>query len=561
MKVLLVAPEVRMDSTPTVWPFWAGIFAAIVEKKGGQVGILDLNALRMKFDGSQVPIQVISDEISAEKWDLIGIGGLTTTYGRIKELCSLIKKCSPHSLLISGGGWATYNPDEILQLVPELDLICIGEGEETFSEIYDEMEHGTNDFEKINGLCMRDGKGFKFTAPRALIDDLDTVPFPAVHLFEHEIYFKYSRLLYSVESFNAKRRACVCWERGCPRGCTFCSHNGMSRIDLQNIYGSGDRQKGEKLVRISDEQNDTFQLPARWPTPEYAINSIKALRDELNVDFISIVDENMTSNRKWTEEFCRMYIDQGLSETIKWGTLGDAPSVAVQPSLVKTMIDAGCCYISFGFESASDKVLKQDIQKGQTRAHLQKTIDTIKGTKIQPVTTFMIGNMHETIDDFMETVDFWIQNDAYVDPFICTPYVGSPIFYENKDYVLAQYDERLKLVNDGNAKVDENTVKQWKLQALDKFMKECGNALDYTATISQYFTIPELFSIKRLMYKHDTSRLLQWAHQRYDQTGLDQWKHSKKWKKYCQVCKSVDELSEEILSSYKQSTNFHNSRK
>ena len=363
MKVLFIAPEVRMDSIPTVWPFWAGILAAIVEKKGGQVGILDLNALRMNFDGSQVPIKVISDEISAEKWDLIGIGGLTTTYGRIKELCSLIKKCSPDSLLVSGGGWATYNPDEILQLVPELDLICIGEGEETFSELYDEMEHGTNDFEKINGLCLRDGKGFKFTAPRALIADLNTVPFPAVHLFEHEIYFKYSRLLYSVESFNAKRRACVCWERGCPRGCTFCSHNGMSRIDLQNIYGSGDRRRGEKLVRISDEQNDTFQLPARWPTPEYAINSIKSLRDLLDIDFLSIVDENMTSNRKWTEEFCRMYIDEGLNETIKWGTLGDAPSVAVQPSLVKTMIDAGCCYISFGFESASDKVLDQDIQK------------------------------------------------------------------------------------------------------------------------------------------------------------------------------------------------------
>ena len=198
MKVLFVAPEVRMDSIPTVWPFWAGILAAIVEKKGGQVGILDLNALRMNFDGSQVPIKVISDEISAEKWDLIGIGGLTTTYGRIKELCSLIKKCSPDSLLVSGGGWATYNPDEILQLVPELDLICIGEGEDTFSEIYDEMEHGTSDFEKINGLCLRDKKSYKFTAPRALIADLNTVPFPAVHLFEHEIYFKYSRLLYSV---------------------------------------------------------------------------------------------------------------------------------------------------------------------------------------------------------------------------------------------------------------------------------------------------------------------------------------------------------------------------
>ena len=546
MKVLFIVPEIRLDSTPDNMPFWAGILAAIVQNKGGQVGILDLNALRMKFDGKQVPMKVISDEISAEKWDIVGIGGLTTTYSRIKEICPLIKKCSPDSLLVSGGGWASYNPDEILQLVPELDLICIGEGEETFSEIYDEMEHGTNDFEKINGLCLRDGTGFKFTGPRAFISDLNTVPYPAYDLFELDLYFKYSKALFSVESFNSKRRVSVVWERGCPRGCTFCSHNGMSRIDLQNIYGDGDRISGEKLVRISDKQNDTFQLPARWPTPKYAVDNIKLLQEKYDADFITIVDENMTSNRKWTEEFCDLYIDEGLSETIKWGTLGDAPSVAVQPSLVKTMIDAGCTYISFGFESASDKVLNQDIQKGQTRAHLQKTIDTIKGTKLQPLTTFMIGNEHENIDDLMETVDFWIQNNAEVDPFICTPYVGSPIFYEHKDNILAQYDERLKLVNEGKMAVNEDIVKKWKLEALDNFMKECGDASQYTATISQNFTIPELFAIKRLMYKHDTNRLLQWAHQRYEQTGLEQWTHSEKWKKYCQVCKSID-LSAEML--------------
>tara|TARA_B000000460_G_scaffold149866_1_gene105794 strand:- start:991 stop:2646 length:1656 start_codon:yes stop_codon:yes gene_type:complete len=546
MKVLFIVPEIRLDSTPDNMPFWAGILAAIVENNGGQVGILDLNALRMKYDGRQVPTKVISEEISSEKWDLIGIGGLTTTYSRIKELCPLIKKCSPDSLLISGGGWASYNPDEILQLVPELDLICIGEGEETFSEIYDEMEHGTKDFEKVNGLCLRDGKGCKFTGPRGLISDLNTVPYPAYDLYELDIYFKYSRALYSVESFNAKRRVSVVWERGCPRGCTFCSHNGMSRIDLQNIYGNGDRASGEKLVRISDKQNDTFQLPARWPTPKYAVDNIKLLQEKYDVDFITIVDENMTSNRKWTEEFCGMYIDEGLSETIKWGTLGDAPSVAVQPSLVKTMVDAGCTYISFGFESASDKVLNQDIQKGQTRAHLQKTLDTIKPTKLRPLTTFMIGNAHENIDDLMETLDFWIQNNAEINPFICTPYVGSPIFYEYKDNVLAQYDERLRLVNEGKMAVNEDVVKKWKLEALDQFMKDCGDALQYTATISQYFTIPELFAIKQLMYKHDTNRLLQWAHQRYEQTGLEQWTHSEKWKKYCQVCKSID-VSAEML--------------
>ena len=155
MKVLFVVPEVRLDGTPTIFPFWAGIFASIVEKKGGDVGILDLNALRVNHDGKLVPSDIIEKEIASEKWDIIGIGGLTTTYGRIKQLSSLIRKNSKDSLFIAGGGWSTYNPDEILQLIPELDLICLGEGEEIFSEVYDYVKKGEKDFEKIKGLCIR----------------------------------------------------------------------------------------------------------------------------------------------------------------------------------------------------------------------------------------------------------------------------------------------------------------------------------------------------------------------------------------------------------------------
>ena len=550
MKVLLIVPEIRLDGSPNHFPFWAGILAAIIEQKGGQVGILDLNALRIKYDGIQVPSDVIAKEISSEKWELVGIGGLTTTYARIKQLAPLIRKNAPDALFVSGGGWSSYNPTEILELVPELDLIVIGEGEETFTELYDQVNDDSKDFEKINGLCIRDSTlGYKFTNPRALISDLNTIPYPAYDLMETDIYFRFSSLQMSVFSFNSKRRASTVWERGCPRGCTFCSHNGMSRIDLQNIYGEGDRKKGEKLVRISDKENDTFQLPARWPTPEYAVNNVKLLKEKFNVDFISILDENMTSNLKWTKEFCDLYVKEELDKTVKWGTLGDAPSVAVKPEIISVMKNSGCTYISFGFESASDKVLNQDIQKGQLRSHLQKTIDTLKDVKMTPITTFMIGNMHENINDIMETLDFWIINGAEIDPFICTPYVGSPIFYDNKNYLLGQYDHKLKLVNEGKINVDEKILKQWKLNALDKFMTECGDATEYTATVSQYFTIPELFALKHFMYKHDTRRMLQMAHQRYDQTGLEQWNHSEKWNKYCNVCKSKEELKSEIKIS------------
>ena len=140
MKVLFVVPEIRVDSVPYHFPFWAGILAAIVEKKGGDVGILDLNAVRMDFDNNKISDEMIEEEIAREDWDLIGIGGLTSTYKRIKELTKIIRNTSPESVIISGGGWSTYNPDEILKLVPEIDLICIGEGEETFSEVYDKIK-------------------------------------------------------------------------------------------------------------------------------------------------------------------------------------------------------------------------------------------------------------------------------------------------------------------------------------------------------------------------------------------------------------------------------------
>ena len=184
MKTLFIVPEIRLDSAPGHFPFWAAILASIVEEKKGQVGILDLNALRMKYDGKKVPTKIIEEEISSEDWDLIGVGGLTTVYGRIKEIAPIVKRAAPSSLFVGGGGWSSYNPDEILKLVPEIDIICIGEGEETFSELYDQIENNSKDFEKVNGLCIRKKEGRLFTNPRALISDLNTIPFPAYHLLE-----------------------------------------------------------------------------------------------------------------------------------------------------------------------------------------------------------------------------------------------------------------------------------------------------------------------------------------------------------------------------------------
>jgi hypothetical protein len=46
------------------------------------------------------------------------------------------------------------------------------------------------------------------------------------------------------------------------------------------------------------------------------------------------------------------------------------------------------------------------------------------------------------------------------------------------------------------------------------------------------------------MYKHDTRRMLQMAHGKYEETGLEQWNHDKKWEKYCGICKAKNELKQ-----------------
>ena len=71
LKTLFVVPEIRLDAAPHHIPFWAGILSAIIKNKKGQVAILDLNAIRARYNGKQVPNKIIEEEVASEKWDLI----------------------------------------------------------------------------------------------------------------------------------------------------------------------------------------------------------------------------------------------------------------------------------------------------------------------------------------------------------------------------------------------------------------------------------------------------------------------------------------------------------
>lgn len=520
VKVLLIQPPVRVDHDPVDIPAGLGILASIAIKENHQVALLDLNGTRPVPSWKEAATQ-----IAVEKWDVIGIGGLSSMYKDIRKVIYLSRKLNPASLIVCGGGFITYMPDKIMQFEPEIDIACIGEGEETWKEILSTVDKGN--WKNVKGICYREDGQIIFTEPRPLIPNMDTIPWPAYDLIDLESYFKYSGSMWYNGAWKSKTRINFTTERGCPRQCTFCTHNGMNRWDQIAMLG-------EEKVKILDEQAG-FQAVTRFFSPQYVVDHALWLYENYKVDYICLLDENLTANKKRLHEFCDAWIKEGLNKKIKLGTSGDSPSI--DSRVVSHMKEAGFTFIAIGGESGSDKVLKQDIQKGLTSADNQRAVDLLKEGGITPSMTFMVGNPNEDINDVLETVSFFIKNKITVDPFICTPYPGTKIFMDYNDFILEQYDERLALIKKSpNPHISDEQILKWKDEALRKFLLSLNNATDFSCTVSQHFDFADLIAIKHFMHECDVGKLLKLAHMRG-------WPHKSKWKEECPVCYAEEQIS------------------
>ncbi|HXK35924.1 MAG TPA: cobalamin B12-binding domain-containing protein, partial [Candidatus Paceibacterota bacterium] len=134
-RVLLINPVVREEDDPRHIPYGISQLAALADQAGHLVQILDANAWRPDDNDLKAVLQ-------ADDWDVIGVGGITTTYGYTKKIMRYAKQYSPHSLRVLGGGILTSIPQDMMRLIPEVDLGVVGEGFVTFSEILEKIAVG-----------------------------------------------------------------------------------------------------------------------------------------------------------------------------------------------------------------------------------------------------------------------------------------------------------------------------------------------------------------------------------------------------------------------------------
>src|SRR3989338_7704924 len=105
MKVLLVNPPCRIS---VLVPLGLGYIASVLRQEGHEAILLDLNAERKTFDE-------IENELKNLEYDVIGIGGLTTTYSFVKQFSALAKAVKPDTKIIAGNMVSTAYPELLLR--------------------------------------------------------------------------------------------------------------------------------------------------------------------------------------------------------------------------------------------------------------------------------------------------------------------------------------------------------------------------------------------------------------------------------------------------------------
>lgn len=381
MRILLVVYD--NDSFISWFPQGLAYVAAIWRNQGHEVTIYNQDVYHW-------PESHLQDLLDNERFDVIGVSVIAGyyQYKKLLKLSEAINNSKNRPFYILGGHGPAPEPEYFMRKT-QADVIVIGEGEETAAELADALE-GKRSLQSVNGIAYNDNGKCVRTLPRGLIQDIDTIPFPAWDLFPMDHY----TMLRMPHILNGERCLPVLSGRGCTFKCNFCY-----RMD-----------KGFRPRSIAN-----------------IIEELEILKSRYNVTYIAFSDELLMSSVERTEEICEGILKAKLN--IKWDCNGRLNYA--KPELLKLMKRAGCVYINYGIESL-DKNALITMKKGLTVKMIHEGIQHTLDSGISPGYNIIFGNIGETRESLQMGVDFLLKYDDHselrtIRPV--TPYPGSPLYY------------------------------------------------------------------------------------------------------------------------------------
>lgn len=289
--------------------------------------------------------------------------------------------CGPHALMYKPGFLDTH---------PEVDLVLIGEYEQTLNRIARIMAEG-DDLTRVPGIVLRDKGGQAIiTGSPEVIKDIDTLPWPARHFLPMHNYFD--------NPGSIPEPSLQIWgSRGCPFSCSYC-------IWPQLMSGNSYRPRNVHL--ILDEMEHVCA--------EYGFRSVYFDDDTFNI------------GKQRMLEFCKEKKRRKLD--IPWAIMARVD--LMDREILEAMAETGLAGIKYGIESAEQQLLTH-VGKN---LNIEKAIENVAITKslgIKVHLTFMFGIPGETKVTIKKTVKLARQlNPDSIQFSILTPLPGTRIYEE-----------------------------------------------------------------------------------------------------------------------------------
>lgn len=326
-----------------------------------------------------------------EKFDMVGFTATTQVFTEAVEIASKIKNLSHGVQVCIGGPHVSTYLTEAMDGFP-FDFGIVGEGEESFTELIHEIRTNKN-FDSIKGLIFKDiGKGLVVNQARPFITDIETIPWPAYHLFKMKRYAQH-RLVTS---------------RGCPFDCVFC--------------------------------NSATLWSRRWRSrsPESIVDEMEFLISNFGRKTFIFNDDSFNIDKNRTIRICELILEKKLN--IIWSV--PVRIDLITPEMATWMKRAGCYSVSVGIESADNEVLKL-MNKQNTIEKIREGIEILKEAGIQLTGQFMIGNPGDTLETIKKSIEFAKASGLHqVEFYTALPYKGSGLwdFVNKKARLLTQVE-------------------------------------------------------------------------------------------------------------------------
>ena len=396
---------------------------------------------------------------------VVGFSATTDVIDEAMALGDWLKShLSAEIYCLVGGIHATVTPQETLA-GSRFDCLVQGEGEATVLEILERRAAGARPPYGIPGTWERDQQGEILSGPpRALLPDLDELPFPAFDLVDFNLWKGGIR----AGGVHLKRVATLLTSRGCPYQCVFCGSKSMWHRKIR-AYSS-----------------------------RYCLELMEELLERYHLDGFSFLDDELVADKRRILDLCAEIKRRGLQEKIKWEAHSTATSA--NEEVFRVMKEAGCVNIRIGLESGSEKILRF-LKKGQ--ATVKKNylaITAARNAGLNVFGSFILGSPEETVDDVLATINF-IKDSGLtgVAVFVAVPYPGTELFTicQEKGYFRPGLSYKDYVVEGPNvaAIIRNESFSAEQLEAIKKFinihvvepLNNCSKIpnLDYRAEIDK----------------------------------------------------------------------------